>query len=98
MKKLVALIVIGFVLVIGSNAFAQTANQTVTYEVQAINEISVSGNPGALIVSSATAGSEPTAATMQCCANWTSKREVTSMQRSKHRQCMSFQVHRHSNE
>jgi len=63
MKKLVALFVIGFVAVVCGNAFAQTATQTVTYEVQAINEISVSGNPGALIVSSATAGSEPTAAT-----------------------------------
>ncbi|MBI1922902.1 hypothetical protein HYR99_01495 [Candidatus Poribacteria bacterium] len=42
---------------------ANTATQTVTFEVQAINEISVSGNPGALTVSVATAGSEPTDAT-----------------------------------
>jgi hypothetical protein len=40
-----------------------TATQTVTYEVTAINEISTSGNPGALIVNSATAGSAPTDAT-----------------------------------
>jgi len=40
-----------------------TATQTVTFEVQAINEISVSGNPGNLVVSTATAGSEPDAAT-----------------------------------
>ncbi|QTQ38918.1 Uncharacterized protein ToN1_48240 [Aromatoleum petrolei] len=32
-----------------------------TYEVTAINELSVSGNPGALTISSATAGSAPTA-------------------------------------
>ena len=41
----------------------KTATQTVTYEVQGINELSVSGNPGALTVSVATAGSQPTAAT-----------------------------------
>lgn len=38
---------------------ASSATQTVTYEVQAINEIAVSGNPAALVVSTATAGSEP---------------------------------------
>jgi len=38
---------------------ADSDTQTVTYEVQAINEIAVSGDPGALIVSTATAGSEP---------------------------------------
>ncbi|PKL47494.1 MAG: hypothetical protein CVV42_12955 [Candidatus Riflebacteria bacterium HGW-Riflebacteria-2] len=36
-----------------------TADQTVTYEVTAINEISVSGNPAALTVSTAVAGAEP---------------------------------------
>lgn len=46
------------------SAFAgTTATQTVTYEVQAINEISVSADPGALIVNAATAGSAPTAVT-----------------------------------
>ena len=39
-----------------------TATQTVTYQVSAINELSVSGNPGAMTVSTATAGSAPTAA------------------------------------
>ena len=34
-----------------------------TYEVQAINEIGVSGNPGALIINAATAGSAPDAVT-----------------------------------
>lgn len=32
---------------------AQTATATATYEVQAINEVSVSGNPAALIISTA---------------------------------------------
>lgn len=40
-----------------------TATQSVTYQVTAINEISASGNPSALIVNSATAGSQPDAAT-----------------------------------
>lgn len=45
-------------------AFAgNTAQQTVTFEVQAIDEISVSGNPAALVISTATAGSEPDDAT-----------------------------------
>lgn len=63
MKKLVILTVIGVVAVFCGNAFAQTETQTVTYQVSAINEISVSGNPAALIVNTATAGSELTAAT-----------------------------------
>ncbi len=56
---------VGIVLLVASqiaNA-GNTATQTVTFEVQAINEISVSGNPGNLIVSTATAGSEPDVAT-----------------------------------
>ena len=49
-------------MVLGGQALAgDTAQQTVTYEVTAINEISVSGNPGALTVSAATAGSQPDA-------------------------------------
>ena len=61
MKKLV-LSVVGLGLVFGLSSLAMagnTAQQTVTYEVSAINEISVSGNPGNLVVNSATAGSEP---------------------------------------
>ena len=46
-------------LVLGAN----TAQQTVTYEVTAINEVSVSGDPGNLVVNTATAGSQPTADT-----------------------------------
>ncbi len=47
----------------GAAIAANSANQTVTIQVSAINEVSVSGNPGALTVDSATAGSQPTAAT-----------------------------------
>lgn len=39
---------------------AQTATQTVSFEVQAINQLAVSGNPGALTISAATAGNAPT--------------------------------------
>lgn len=46
---------------VADRATAQT--QTVTFEVKAINKMSVSGNPGALVVSDATAGSAPTDAT-----------------------------------
>jgi hypothetical protein len=42
---------------------ANSATQTVTFEVQGIDEISVSGNPGALIINAATAGSDPDPAT-----------------------------------
>ncbi|MFA4947604.1 MAG: hypothetical protein WC674_03730 [Candidatus Krumholzibacteriia bacterium] len=46
------------------NAFAaNNIPQTITYQVSAINEISVSGNPGALIVVTAVPGSQPTAVT-----------------------------------
>lgn len=44
-------------------AAAQTATQTVTFEVQAVNQLSVSGDPGALTISTATAGSAPSSAT-----------------------------------
>jgi hypothetical protein len=42
---------------------ANTDNQTVTLQVDAINEIAVSGDPGALVVNTATAGGEPDTAT-----------------------------------
>jgi hypothetical protein len=61
MKKLV-LGLFGLGLVFGLSVLVMagnTAQQTVTYQVDAINEISVSGNPGNLVVNSATAGSEP---------------------------------------
>lgn len=45
-------------------AFADAiATQTLTLEVTAINEIEVSGNPGAMTVNTATAGSQPDAVT-----------------------------------
>lgn len=65
MKKLimgVAFLVVLFGLTVLTMA-ANTAQQTVTYEVTAINEISVSADPGNLVVNTATAGSQPTADT-----------------------------------
>jgi hypothetical protein len=43
-------------------ALAQTATQTVTFQVDAINRISVAGTP-ALVINTAVAGSAPTSAT-----------------------------------
>jgi len=58
---LIGMAVLGFVLGISILAMADNiATQLVSYEVTAINEIEVSGDPGALVVNSATAGSEPT--------------------------------------
>jgi hypothetical protein len=50
-------------LALGAASAANTDNQTVTLQVAAINEIAVSGDPGALIVSTGTAGAEPDTAT-----------------------------------
>jgi hypothetical protein len=44
-------------------AVAQTATQTVTYQVTAINQISITGAAPSLIVNAAVAGSPPTTAT-----------------------------------
>jgi len=64
MKKLIALVSVALIFGLYMNAYsADNVTQTVTYEVQAINEITVSGNPGALVISTATAGSQPTTAT-----------------------------------
>ena len=63
-RKFFCFAVLGFVLGFrGIGVASNTATQTVTVQVSAINEISVSGNPGNLTVSSATAGSEPTQVT-----------------------------------
>jgi hypothetical protein len=61
MKKLVVgLLGLGLVFGFSSLTMAgNTADQTVTYQVDAINEISVSDDPGNLVVNNATAGSEP---------------------------------------
>jgi hypothetical protein len=51
-------------LVLSTGAFAadtDTATQTVTYGVDEISTISVSGSPGAMTLTTATAGSAPTA-------------------------------------
>ena len=56
-------------LVIGaaSVASAQTANQIVTFQVDAINQISFAGSPS-LVINTATAGSNPTSAS--AAATW----------------------------
>lgn len=52
----------GLALVAASTATAQTATQTVTFQVDAINQIAFSGSPS-LVISTATAGSNPGNAT-----------------------------------
>lgn len=52
-----------FTAIVASAFSAQSASQVVTFSVTAINEIAVSGNPGALAVTAATAGSQPNEAT-----------------------------------
>lgn len=61
MRKLaVGVAVVGLVLgLIGLTLAANTAQQTVTFQVDAINEIAVSGNPGNLVINTATPGSQP---------------------------------------
>ena len=59
-RALAALLVFGAL--VGSRADAQTAIQTVTFEVNAINQVAVTGSPS-LTISTATPGSAPTAAT-----------------------------------
>ena len=46
-----------------SDVAAQTATQVVRFQVNAINQIAVSGDPAPLVVNSATAGGMPTAVT-----------------------------------
>ena len=64
MKKLVFLSAVLLLAGVISNVYgADNDNQTVTYQVSSIDEISVSGNPAALNVITAVPGSQPTAAT-----------------------------------
>ena len=56
-KKILAA---ALVALIATKASAQTANQTVTFQVDAINQIAFTGSPS-LVVSTATAGSPPSA-------------------------------------
>lgn len=62
MRKLsIIVLVAGSLFLLSGIAMAATsATQTVTYAVSAINAITVSGNPAALTVNAATAGSAPT--------------------------------------
>ena len=61
MKNLVAcLVVFGFLFgLIGLALAANTAQQTVTFQVDAIDEISASGNPANLVVNTAVPGNQP---------------------------------------
>ncbi|MCX5752588.1 MAG: hypothetical protein NTW97_02945 [Candidatus Krumholzibacteria bacterium] len=64
MRKLFVLAMVALSAVAAGNACAaDNAPQTITYQVSAINEITVSGNPGALIVVTAVPGAQPTAVT-----------------------------------
>ena len=59
-KKIGLILLIGLLLSLSGIGWAgNAANQTVTFQVNAINEISVSGNPASLVVNTATAGSDP---------------------------------------
>ena len=62
MKKLaISVAVVGLVFALIRLAVAaNTAQQTVTFQVDAINEISASGNPGNLVINTASPGSQPT--------------------------------------
>ena len=60
-------ILASMILLGAASAQAQTANQNVTFQVNAINQISVAGSPS-LTINTATAGSAPTAAT--AAATW----------------------------
>jgi len=65
MKKAVT-VILTMALVLGVYGVAHAANtatQLVSFEVAAINEISVSGNPNTLVINAALPGSNPTPAT-----------------------------------
>lgn len=52
-----------FLLAFSGLKAANTDTATITFTIAAINEIAVSGNPAAMTINSATAGSQPTNAT-----------------------------------
>lgn len=62
MKLTQLVVAAGVSLVANAAAFAQTATQTVTFQVNAINEISVTGTPS-LTITTAVAGDAPTSVT-----------------------------------
>ena len=60
LSTIMAIVVaLSMVFIAGPVMAGDSDTQTVGYEVSAINEIAVSGNPGAMNVSAAIAGSEP---------------------------------------
>jgi len=60
MKKLLGIFVISLFIFVASQAMAgNQAQQTINFQINGINEISVSGNPGTLVINSATAGQDP---------------------------------------
>ena len=62
MRRLLAGIAIAGVALAG-DADAQTATQVVRFQVNAVSQIAVSGNPTPMVVNSAVAGNAPTAVT-----------------------------------
>lgn len=50
-------------LVLADDVCAQTATQVVRFQVNAINQVAVTGDPAPMIINSATPGSEPTSVT-----------------------------------
>ena len=56
------LVVVALAAVVSGEASAQ-ATQSVTFQVDAINQISVSGNPASMAITAAVAGSAPTSVT-----------------------------------
>jgi len=59
-KILIAILILGLMFYLHADALASgTGNQTISVTISAINEISISGNPGGLIVGTASAGSNP---------------------------------------
>jgi hypothetical protein len=59
-RQVVGVVVAMALVVVAAPLFAgSSANQTITFSISPINEIAVSGNPGALTISTATAGNPP---------------------------------------
>lgn len=58
--KLSPILTVFAALFVGSNLDAQTATQVVQFQVTAINQIGVTGAPAPLVITTATAGSDPT--------------------------------------
>ena len=63
--RMQGLVIVAVILAVspGEPLFAQTATQVVQFQVNAINQIGVSGSPAPLVINSATAGSAPASVT-----------------------------------